>query len=105
MEATAITYRTSKRARDLRTVLVTDVRQSTVLLPTGSLDVVLGKLLHGSPCAHKFWDQELGTEGDDFAVPAEQIVARRPMTVAGKPLYRGVFADGTLLLQPNCRKA
>jgi hypothetical protein len=38
--ATAVTYRTSERARDLRTVIVDDDRTSAILLPAGSLEVV-----------------------------------------------------------------
>lgn len=90
---------------DLRTVLVSDIRDSVVLLPAGRLDVVLGKLLHGSTCAHHFWDQELATEGDDFAVPASQVVARRAKTVAGKPRYCAALADGALQLTPHCQEA
>lgn len=104
MQATAITYRTGTSARELRTVLLDDVRESVVLLPAGSLDLVLGKLLHGTQCAHSFWAEQLGDQGDDFAVPAEQIVARRPMTVAGKPRYRATFEDGAIKIHTtNCK--
>jgi hypothetical protein len=78
----AITYRTGTKARDLRTVIVDDVRKSVVLLPTGSLDVVTAKLLCGSQCATPFWHEQLGISGADFAVTANQVVARRPITVA-----------------------
>jgi hypothetical protein len=82
MAIEAITYQSGPHKRDLRTVIVEDVRSSVVLLPTGSLDVVMAKLLHGTACRHEFWDEQLGTSGDDFAVAAEQVVARRPITVA-----------------------
>jgi hypothetical protein len=80
--ATAITYSTTGRKRDLRTVLVEDVRRTVVLLPSGSLDVILAKLLHGTSCAHKFWDEALGTVGDDFVIPADQVVSQRELQVA-----------------------
>lgn len=82
--ATAITYRTTGRRSDLRTVLVDEVQESVVLLPTGPLDLIVGKLLHGTTCRHEFWAEALGTDpdSDHFAVPAEQVVARREMQVA-----------------------
>lgn len=106
MEATAITYRSGPRKSDLRTVLVSDVRQSVVLLPTGTLDLLIAKLLHGSQCAHSFWAEELGLdpESDEFAIPAEQVVATRAMTATGKPRYQGVFADGVLTIKTNCKE-
>ena len=105
MEATAITYQSGPRKSDLRTVLVTDVRQSVVLLPTGTFDLLIAKALHGSQCAHKFWAEELGLdpESDEFAIPAGHVVATRPMTVAGKPRYQAVFADGVLTIMTNCK--
>lgn len=78
----AITYRSGSKARDLRTVIVRDVRSTVLLLPSGSLDVITAKLLCGSSCATDFWHQQLGTSGDDFIVHAAQVVARRPITVA-----------------------
>jgi hypothetical protein len=82
--ATALTYRTSDRARDLRTVILDDVRHAVVMLPSGRLDIVLGKLLHGTTCAHAFWNEVLGTSGDDFVIPAAQVVHQRETTVAVK---------------------
>jgi hypothetical protein len=81
---TAITYQSGPRKSDLRTVVVDDVRTSTVLLPTGRMDVVVAKLLHGTACRHKFWDEILGTSGDDFVVEASQVVFERDMQVAVK---------------------
>jgi hypothetical protein len=82
--ATALTYKSGPKARDLRTVLLEDVRESVLLLPTGRLDVVVGKLLHGTTCRHTFWAAELGTDpdSDDFAVPAELVRQRREMKIA-----------------------
>jgi hypothetical protein len=103
MNATAITYSTDGKRSHLRTVIVSDVRSSTVLLPSAALDVVMAKHLHGSHCAHSFWDEVLGTQDDDFAVPAAQVVARRPMQISAKPRYRGVIADdGRTQLKRGC---
>ena len=85
MATIAITYRTGSSARDLRTVIVEDVHG--VKLVTGG-DLVVGKLVHGTTCAHKFWDEQLGTSGDDFAVEASQVVAQRPMNVAVKAVHK-----------------
>jgi len=84
--ATAITYQSGPRKNDLRTVLVEDVRSNVVLLPTGRMDVVIAKLLHGTACRHEFWAEALGTDpaSDDFVVQADQIVAQREMTIAVK---------------------
>lgn len=84
--ATAITYQSGTRKSDLRTVVVDEVRTSVVLLPTGRLDVVMAKLLHGTSCRHDFWAEALGTdpESDDFVVEASQIRAQREMTIAVK---------------------
>lgn len=80
----AITYRTGTRARDLRTVICSDVRESVVLLPTGSLDVVTAKLLEGTSSRHEFWAEQLGTDPSDhtFICPADQVVAKRPINIA-----------------------
>ena len=88
--ATAITYSTTGKARDLRTVLVEDVRNSVVLLPTGRLDVVQAKLLHGTACRCSWWAEVLGSDpaSDDFLVPSAQIVAQREMTVAVKTHHK-----------------
>jgi len=90
MATTAITYRTSERARDLRTVVVEDVQSTVVLLPTGRLDIVMAKLLHGTACRHEFWAAELGTDSDsdDFIIPAQQVVAQRPMQIAVKARHK-----------------
>ena len=87
MATTAITYRTGTSARALRTVVVDDVRTVVVVAPE-RMELLTGKLLHGTTCAHKFWDGELGTSGDDFAVPASQVVAQRPMNVAVKAVHK-----------------
>lgn len=102
--ATAVTYHTGTSARALRTVLLSDVRESVVLLPVGSLDVLIGKMLHGATCAHALWDEALGTQGDDFVIPAAQVVARRPMAGAVKTRYQGVISDdGSMQLKAACR--
>jgi hypothetical protein len=82
--AQAITYRTTEKRNDLRTVVVENVRSTVVLLPQGSLDVVQAKLLHGTSCAHSFWAAELGTDSDTFIVPAAQIVQTREIQIAAK---------------------
>jgi hypothetical protein len=84
--ATAITYSTTGRKRDLRTVVVEDVRQSVVILPTGRLDVTMAKLLHGTTCRCEFWVEALGTDpgSDDFVIPADQVVAVREIAIAVK---------------------
>ncbi len=82
--AVAITYQSGPRRSDLRTVIVEDVRHSVVLLPQGSLAVVHAKLLHGTACRCQFWNEVLGTTGDDFVIPAAQVVAQRPMQIAVK---------------------
>ena len=88
--AVAITYESGPKARDLRTVLVEDVHQSTVLLPTGALDVTQAKLLHGTACRCSWWAEQLGTEpeSDDFIVSTAQIVAKREMAVAVKTHHK-----------------
>ena len=104
MEATAITYRSGPRKSVLRTVLVSDVRQSVVLLPTGTFDLLIAKLLHGSQCAHSFWAEELGLdpESDEF-IPADKSWPRGNDRT-GKPRYQGVFADGVLTIKTNCKE-
>jgi hypothetical protein len=95
---TALTYRTCEKKSALRTVLVEDVRKSVVLLPTGRMDVVLGKLLHGpEACAHEFWDAELGTgmDSDDFVIAADQVVQIREMAIAVKVERRKSTDDST----------
>jgi hypothetical protein len=84
--AVALTYQSGPRKGDLRTVVVEDVRNTVVLLPQGSMDVVMAKLLHGTACRHPQWAEWLGTdpESDDFVVAADQIVAQRPMQIAVK---------------------
>lgn len=87
--ATAITYSTTGKARDLRTVVCEDVRSTVVLLPTGSLDIVQAKLLCGTSSRCDFWADELGLkDAHDFAVPAAQIVAQRPMQIAVKAHHK-----------------
>jgi hypothetical protein len=82
--ATALTYRTGDAASKLRTVIVDGERTQVVLLPAGRLEVMTAKLLHGTSCAHRFWDEVLGTEGDDFAIPTAQIVQKREIKIAVK---------------------
>lgn len=88
--ATALTYRTTERRKDLRTVIVEDVRNTVVLLPEGRLDVVTAKLLHGTACRCSWWAEVLGTDqaSDDFAVAASQIVAQRKMQIATKARHK-----------------
>ena len=90
MTTVALTYQSGPKARDLRTVICEDVRTSVMLLPTGSLDVITAKLLHGTACRHVWWSEQLGTDPDDdtFIVPAAQVVAQREMNVAVKAHHR-----------------
>lgn len=46
------------------------------------LEVLLGRQLHGTSCAHELWDCVLAPCGDDFIVPARQVVQQREMAVA-----------------------
>lgn len=85
--ATAITYRTGTSRSALRTVIV-DGAHTVVVVAPERLELLTGKLLHGTTCAHSFWDAELGTEGNDFAVPASQVVAQRPMNIAVKAVHK-----------------
>jgi hypothetical protein len=85
--ATAVTYRTGTSARALRTVVVEDAR-TVVLVAPERMELLTGKLVHGTSCGHKFWDQELGTSGDDFAVPASQVVQQREMQIAVKVRHK-----------------
>lgn len=82
MDATRVTYRTGESASKLRTVIVTGGRRSVVLLPSGRLDILQAKALHGMACAHRFWADELGLdpESDDFVVPLTQVVDMQPIT-------------------------
>ena len=83
--ATALTYKSGPKARDLRTVIVEDVRKSVVLLPAGRLDIVTAKLRCGTASRCDFWAEELGLQdAHDFAVPADQIVAQREMQIAAR---------------------
>jgi hypothetical protein len=86
MTTTAVTYRTGESSGKLRTVIVEDAR--TVVLATGGLELLAAKLLHGTRCACSFWDEELGTSGDDFVIEASQVVAQRPMTVGVKAVHK-----------------
>lgn len=88
--ATALTYRSGPKARDLRTVIVEDVRKSVVLLPAGRLDIVTAKLLHGTACRCVWWAEHLGTDpdSDDFVVQADQIVAQREMQIAVRTKHK-----------------
>lgn len=86
MGAVAITYQSGPRKSDLRTVLVGAVTRSTVLFPTGALDVVQAKLLHGTACRHEFWAAELGLDpaDDTFMAPADTVRSIREMNVTVK---------------------
>jgi hypothetical protein len=79
--AEAVTYSTTGKRRDLRTVIVTGAREVTVLAADGPAKILAATLLHGTTCRHDFWDKVLGTCGDDFAVPVTQVVAVREMAV------------------------
>lgn len=87
MATTAITYRTGEAATKLRTVLVEDAH-TVVLVAPERLELLAAKLLHGTRCAHDFWDEELGTSGDDFAVLISQVVAQRPLTVGARATHK-----------------
>jgi hypothetical protein len=82
----AVTYQAGPRKSDFRTVLVDDLRQASLLLPTGRIDVVQGTLLHGTSCRHSWWAEVLGTDpaDDTFLAPAEVVRQVREMTVAVK---------------------
>ena len=86
MAVEAITYRTCEKRSALRTVVVEDVCNTVVLLPTGSLDVVTATLLEGTTSRHSFWAEALATDPADhqFICPADQLVARRPIQIAVK---------------------
>ena len=88
--AVAVTYQSGPRRADLRTVIVENVGHSVVLLPSGSLDLLTAKLLHGTTCAHSDWAEWLSTdpESDDFACPAESVRAQREIQVAVKARHR-----------------
>ena len=105
--ATGITYSTTGRKRDLRTVIVNEVRSTVVLLPTGSLDVVVAKLLEGTASRHQFWAEELGTDPADhtFIVPADQIIARREIIVSAIFKHRRAEHDGQSLSDRHHRPA
>jgi hypothetical protein len=84
--ASAITYQSGSRRSDLRTVIAEDVQRAVVLLPSGRLEVLTAKLLHGTTCAHRFWADELGLDADDdtFSCPAEMVRAVRDIKIAAK---------------------
>lgn len=80
MEVMAVTYRTGTRARDMRTVLLTDARRSVVLLPgQARMEILQGQHEHGRACACRFWAEELGLDVSDrtFAIPAEAVAQAR----------------------------
>lgn len=80
--ARAVTYSTTGRARDLRTVIVDRVKVIQVLTPSGLVPIATGTLLHGpEKCAHEWWDEILGTGGSDFAVPASLVKTVRAINV------------------------
>jgi hypothetical protein len=82
--ATAVTYSTTGRRGDLRTVIVDDLRESTLLLPTGRMEVMTAKAICGTTARCEFWTDELGAEYHDFAIPTEQVIQVRELTVATK---------------------
>jgi hypothetical protein len=86
MAVEAITYQSGPRAKDLRTVIVEDARRSVVLLPTGRIEIVQAKLLHGTSCRHSWWAEVLGTDpaSDDFVVETSQIRQQREMKIAAR---------------------
>jgi len=88
--AEAVTYSTTGPKRDLRTVVVSDAREITVLAADGPVKILAARLLHGTKCAHEWWAQQLGTDPDssDFAVPVTQVVAVREMAVALNPKFK-----------------
>jgi hypothetical protein len=81
MDALAVTYRTSNRASDLRTVIVTDATRSVVLLPAGRMEILRGTHAHGKSCACAFWAEALDLDiaDDTFAVPSTAVVQTRPL--------------------------
>lgn len=85
--ATAITYRTGTSRSALRTVIVEGAHPVVVVAPE-RVELLAGKLLHGTTCAHGFWDEVLATSGDDFAVPREQVTQVREMAVAVKARHK-----------------
>jgi hypothetical protein len=48
------------------------------------MEIMTGKLLHGTACRHEFWADALGTDPDDntFAVLAAQAAQTRKMQIA-----------------------
>jgi hypothetical protein len=90
MTTTALTYQSGPRRNDLRTVVLEDVTSSVMLLPTGSLDVVVGKLLHGTTCRHPQWAEWLGTDpaSDTFMIPASAVRQQREIQVAVKAHHK-----------------
>lgn len=81
--ATAVTYRTGERKSALRTVLVEDAQTVTVVTG-GGIELLTGKLLHGTTCACRFWADELGLSGDGFAVEKSAVVQVREMQIGAK---------------------
>jgi hypothetical protein len=88
--ATAVTYQSGPRKNDKRTVLLDEVRTSVLLLPTGRMEIMTGKLLHGTACRHTFWAEVLGTDAssNDFMLPADLVDDVREMTVAVKSRHK-----------------
>jgi hypothetical protein len=83
--ATAVTYSTTGRKGDLRTVICEDVRRTVVLLPAGRLEVMTAKLLCGTASRCDFWAAELGLpDAHHVAIPASQIVAKREMAIGAR---------------------
>lgn len=88
--AIAMTYQSGPRRNDLRTVLVENVERQVLILPTGRMDVVEAKLLHGTACRHEFWAERLGTDPDNdtFMIPADAVRQEREMGVAVKARHK-----------------
>lgn len=87
MATTAITYRTGASASALRTVIVEGAHPVTLAAPA-NVRLLAGKLVHGTTCRHEFWDEVLGTSGDDFVVPASQVIQVREMPVGVKVRHK-----------------
>jgi len=88
----AITYRTSERRNDLRTVLVEDVHSTAVLLPTRSTRCGDSQVAARHDLPLFLAAEVLGTDpsSDDSAVPTAQVVAQHPIQIAVKARSKGL---------------
>jgi hypothetical protein len=73
--AQAVTYRTGEAASKLRTVLVDDLREVTLL--AAGLKITTGHALCGLTTRCDFWTDELEADYHGFAVPSSQITQIR----------------------------